>query len=330
MKYSFLKENCRYRQKDSEFAHNSISALLKTISIKPCLCPEFFIRQIHHRPLDQYSPIEGIQKFYPHVAIISHTFPNHSGSQEECLETLLSEELQNTFPDRSEIVHIALSGGVDSWVLAKLLKKLDYKIQCWNLKSSIAGYCESSFVLDTCRQHAIECQTIEVAEDSFSANLIEFISTVETPIYNLHPVSKFLFATALKKQGVKKIVSGDGADQMFQGLSECDLFPLTIKCFRTFQVELVTPYVSSSLLDFVNHFGPSTSKTPLRNLAKHYGIEFQEKQPTFFPPVKFIEKVSIDIPIGNTENIPVEKLECLRHTSSILLNCLNKESTCVE
>jgi asparagine synthase (glutamine-hydrolysing) len=193
------------------------------------------------------------------------------------LERALSQSLLRL--PAGEPAAVALSGGIDSWVLALLLRQLGYAVRGVSLASGVAGYCEWDRVAALADQFEVPVEPIP-AED-FESALPRFLAVTATPIYNLHPVSKLLLAEGAARRGIARLVGGDGADQVFRCERECDLLPLTEACFRHAGVELVAPFLAPEVRTLCAV--PDPDKQPVRALAAALGIPPIPKRPTLYP-----------------------------------------------
>ncbi len=190
----------------------------------------------------------------------------------------------------AEPVAVALSGGLDSWVLALLLRGAGYTVRGLSLVSRVPGYCEWEQVEALSRRFQLPVEPIEVAEGGFEAALPRFLAVTRTPIYNLHPVSKLLLAEGAAARGVRSLVSGDAADQVFRCETSCDLLPLTQACFRHTRVELHAPFLSPEVRALCTV--PDPDKRPLRELAAELGIPPIPKRPTLYPGGDILERTA--------------------------------------
>lgn len=190
-------------------------------------------------------------------------------------------------PNAMEIP-VAVSGGLDSWVLALLLRCAGHSVRGYTLVSNVPGYCEANQTEALARRFHIALEQIPAPD--FEEALPRFLQITRTPIYNLHPISKLLLAEALAARGVDWIVTGDAADQVFRCESTCDLLPLTQGCFAHVRVGLVTPFLAPEVRALC--VVPDSDKRSLRELAADLGIPPIPKTPTLFPGKTILAKTT--------------------------------------
>ncbi len=213
-------------------------------------------------------------------------------------------------------VDLAVSGGIDCWLLAALLRSRGYRVRAWYLESGVPGYCERQQVQSMAEALDIPCRYVRVTAADFVESLEEFLSVVETPIYNLHPVSKWLLAQRLRKEGVATLVTGDGADQVMRREWDCDLLPLTLACFQHAGIRLVLPFTDHRVIAFCRE--PFPDKRPVRELARELGVPDAAKHATLFPPVS-LPGIK---PSGN------DRVDCLSYTTGLLVRVLEEHRQC--
>lgn len=170
---------------------------------------------------------------------------------------------------------VAVSGGLDSRVLALMLREMGRPVRAYTLATGIPGYCEIERTRALADQFEVPLTVFEAPD--LEGALPHFLAVTRTPIYNPHPVSKLLFAEALRGAGVGEIIGGDAADQVFRGGTTCDLLPLTLACFAHAGVRLHLPFQAVSIER------PDPQKSALRALAAELGLPPIAKRPTLVP-----------------------------------------------
>ncbi len=182
---------------------------------------------------------------------------------------------------------VAVSGGLDSWVLALLLRELGRPVQAYTLATGIPGYCEHERTRALADQFQVPLTVFEAPD--LEAALPRFLAVTRTPIYNLHPVSKLLFAEALRDAAVPEIIGGDAADQVFRGETTCDLLPLTQACFAHAEVRLHLPFQAVVIVQ------PDPEKRALRALAAELGLPPIAKRPTLVPGASILSRTTEEL-----------------------------------
>lgn len=185
-------------------------------------------------------------------------------------------------------VPVAVSGGLDAWVLALLLRHLGRRVRAYTLVSNVPGYCEWERTQSLAKQFNVPLEPVSAPD--FHSALPRFLRVTRTPIYSLHPVSKLLLAEAFAARGIPWVVTGDAADQVFRCESQCDLLPLTEACFAHCHVQLITPFLAPEVQSLC--LIPDPAKLPLRELASSLGIPPIPKSPAIFPGESILLKTS--------------------------------------
>ena len=263
---------------------------------------------------EQYVKGQGVGSLTPFRGVLQAPGPlaGHADLPRDGDAARLADALVECVPE-SNTIDVAVSGGMDSWVLATLLRSYGFAVRAWYLESGVAGYCEVERVRYLSRGLGIACRCVRVTKSEFVNALPDFVEAVESPIYNLHPVSKWLLAQALRNEGVVRLVTGDGADQVLRQETECDLLPLTLSCFRVSGVDLITPFLSEAVVRMSPR--PDPEKRIVRALAERLGVPNLSKHATIFPEVQ--------LPRG-----PASRSGCLTYTTELLLEALEDPRRC--
>ena len=183
-------------------------------------------------------------------------------------------------------VALALSGGVDSAVLAAVLAAaLRGRVVAYTLAPALPGYSEASEAQAIAEALGIPLRRIPATEQDFVAALPAVIRRCETPLYNLHPVSRHLLAEAVKADGFDVLITGDGADELFRGTRGADYLPIVGALTRAAGLIAVAPFLDP----IVAEVPLDPDKRALRTFAGELGvpetIAWAPKAPRFAPPM---------------------------------------------
>lgn len=164
---------------------------------------------------------------------------------------------------------LALSGGLDSALLLALAAKMpDVEIAVCTMVTGWSGYCEEERTRETAMHLGVnELHVIRFDEEAFVSALPEAIAACETPLYNLHPVSKWLLAIELYKQGFDCILTGDGADQLFAGADPRNYIPIVGAMVRASGLKLSSPFLDHKVIAWARRHPVDQDKSLLRNVA---------------------------------------------------------------
>lgn len=208
--------------------------------------------------------------------------PEPYGALLPLLEKAVSELLT---PPRK--IAIALSGGLDSaLVLALARRTTDKSFPVVTLATRLPGYCELEQTLQTARLLGAEVDVIEVAREEFVSALPDAIAACETPLFNLHPVSKFLLARALAQRGYEAVLTGDGADQTFAGSDARNYLPVVGAMVRATRLEFLSPFFDERIVGWARCHGADSEKTALREAASAIlptELVWRKKEPRLAP-----------------------------------------------
>jgi hypothetical protein len=138
---------------------------------------------------------------------------------------------------------VALSGGLDSAVLFALVREIDPSIKPFILEPNLPGYSEVTEARATAKLHGSELFIFPAPEGAFASAVRDVLECFETPLYNLHPISKWILAAGCKHFGIASVISGDGADQVFRHDTTADYLPLVGAAFDSHDVKLCAPFL---------------------------------------------------------------------------------------
>jgi asparagine synthase (glutamine-hydrolysing) len=179
---------------------------------------------------------------------------------------------------RSDVeVGTYLSGGLDSSITTYLAQKNNTQpVRTFAIEFEDAGYDERQYQrmlqqkLGT-RHHAVRITHVDIAR-SFP----EVIWHAETALFRTAPVPMFLLSRHVHEQGIKVVLTGEGADEAFLGY---DIFKETL--VRS-QIEALSAEeriaAVHGLYPYLRHFTPANASMLARSLAE-FG---QERIPGLF------------------------------------------------
>lgn len=181
---------------------------------------------------------------------------------------------------------IALSGGLDSaLVVAMLRTRRRDDIPVYTLASHLPGYCELETTRETARQLGVKnLRVIETSGEAMAAAFGDAITAAECPLFNLHPVSRWVLAQRLRAEGCEVLITGDGADQVFAGSDPRNYLPIIGALTRAAGLELRSPFLQAEVIASAP---PATAdKAALRAVAADFlaaPTAQQPKRPTYAP-----------------------------------------------
>lgn len=111
-----------------------------------------------------------------------------------------------------------LSGGIDSSVTAALIRHFsDAPLQTFSVAFEDKDYDESDYQKEMIRALDTEHHEIRCTYDDISLNLPEVIWHTEKPILRTAPVPLFLLSKLVRANGIKVVLTGEGADEVLSG-----------------------------------------------------------------------------------------------------------------
>jgi asparagine synthase (glutamine-hydrolysing) len=164
---------------------------------------------------------------------------------------------------------VALSRGLDSALVLALAQRLRNKpVPVVTLATRLVGYCELEQTLETARLLGVDSvEVIDVGGQDLVAALPSAIAACETPLFNLHPVSRILLARAVAHCGYDAMLTGDGADQVFAGSDARNYLPIVGAMARATRLAFVSPFFDERIVGWARNHGADAEKTMLRQAA---------------------------------------------------------------
>lgn len=114
-----------------------------------------------------------------------------------------------------------LSGGLDSGVIAALAARAAPRFATFSLRFDDAEYDEGGYQALVARELGTVHHELHVRRDDIAEAFADVVEHAERPLLRTAPAPLFLLARRVREAGMKVVVTGEGADEIFAGY---DLF----------------------------------------------------------------------------------------------------------
>ncbi len=171
---------------------------------------------------DENSNIKISKHWTPKVRSRNWKEDELNFKSQSILTTSLKRRMRSDVP-----TGFLLSGGVDSGGLASLaVKKLNKKIKTFSIIDTDKRYNEINNIKKIAKDLQCDNQIIKISKSNFIENLIKQIKYHNSPVYTLAQYLHSLLMREIKKSGIKVVISGVGADELYSGYFDHYLFHL--------------------------------------------------------------------------------------------------------
>ena len=137
----------------------------------------------------------------------------HAGMVEQELRRAVTRRLMADVP-----VGTFLSGGIDSSLVTAFVRDEQPGVVAFN--ASVTDQPEDDehpFATRVARHLGVELQTVAMSADTWRADFVEAVRHNEYPLMHESSVPMFQIASLARAGGVKVLLSGEGADELFGG-----------------------------------------------------------------------------------------------------------------
>src|SRR4029079_16941802 len=111
-----------------------------------------------------------------------------------------------------------LSGGLDSCSVLGIASDIaSHPLRAYTLSFALADYDERALAEAQAKLSGAEFHPIEINSDQLAHNLSDALYHAERPFVNAHSVAKFLLSKAVRDSGIRVVMTGEGADEVFAG-----------------------------------------------------------------------------------------------------------------
>jgi asparagine synthase (glutamine-hydrolysing) len=120
---------------------------------------------------------------------------------------------------RSDVpVGCYLSGGIDSSVTSLLAREaMGDRFKTFSIRFEDPKYDEGSFQDAMVGQLGSEHHFVTISVDSVNDNFVEAMRHIERPVFRTAPLPLFLLSGRVREEGIKVVLTGEGADEILYG-----------------------------------------------------------------------------------------------------------------
>ena len=195
-------------------------ALLSYLSFLAPTPPHTFFEGIHKLEAGHYLHFNAKQvKVQPYYSLLD-TLPNQIVTAEEATQRIETDLLEAITSRLNADVPMAslLSGGIDSALMAAVAKKNGLDLHTFTLGySEYKNYDERENAAVTAKAIGIKNTPVEIRQNDFIEASERVFTTMDEPLNDPAAVPLYLLFEAIKKEGYKVVLSGEGSDELFLG-----------------------------------------------------------------------------------------------------------------
>lgn len=113
-----------------------------------------------------------------------------------------------------------LSGGLDSSLITSLIQRSDSSpLQTFSIRFEDEAFDETPQQRLMAKRLATTHHEVYVRDEDIAANLVSVVRHCETPLLRTSPVPLFMLSERVRDAGMKVVLTGEGADELFAGYS---------------------------------------------------------------------------------------------------------------
>lgn len=153
----------------------------------------------------------------------SMTFPEAVEGAQSALLDAIKIRLRADVP-----LAFCMSGGIDSNGLISIAhNRLGYDVHGFTIVNRHARYAEQDMVDLAVREQGLRHRAIHLDTNNFLPRLKRLVEYHDAPVYTVSAYTHWLMMEAIAEHGYKVVISGTGADELFSGYYDHQLFYLS-------------------------------------------------------------------------------------------------------
>lgn len=180
---------------------------------------------------------------------------------------------------RSDVpVGAYLSGGLDSSITTSLIRdQFAGELQTFSVQFDDADYDESAYQLSVAKHLGATHHTVSCSPTHIGEIFPDVIRHTERPILRTAPAPLYLLSQLVQQHGIKVVMTGEGADEVFGGY---DIFKEAR--FRRFWARQPDSKMRPKLLQQLYPYMPALQKQPAAYLQAFFQARSEDLQHPFF------------------------------------------------
>jgi len=212
---------------------------------------------------------------------------------------------------------ISLSGGIDSFMIMKYLKKINRKFISFTLGFENKSYDESSFVKKIISDHKKE---IFIAKESdLKSNFIELSKLIHDPIGDSSILPTYIIHKEISKNS-NVTLGGDGGDESFFGYITFDAFYLALKIKKIFP-NFILKIINKLILKQKETKKYLTFKVKLKKFFESIDLKQEYLLPSWMSCLSNKDLNNLLNQTSSVQKTFSESDEIFNNTSNLMRNC---------
>ncbi len=202
------------------FSAREVPVKLNATSIAETLCfygsvgTNTSFESLQQIPAGAYGLFDTLKR-----SISIHTYwqfgQKNTVKKQDDIKTIMRESIKKRMQGNSKI-GVYLSGGLDSSIVAMELSKLS-TLTLFSITFENQTYDEKYYQEIVASTIAASLITVNISAEDIIANMLHALYHCESVLTRTAPVPLFLLSERVQKEGVKFVLCGEGADELFYG-----------------------------------------------------------------------------------------------------------------
>jgi asparagine synthase (glutamine-hydrolysing) len=179
---------------------------------------------------------------------------------------------------RSDVpVGAYLSGGIDSSVILHLINNHSKsKFKTFSITFQDKEYDESSYQQDMVQHINSEHHTVNITYDKIDKAFPDAVYHFERPVFRTAPVPLFLLSEIVRENGIKVVLTGEGADEILWGYDSYKELKL-LDFWSKYPDSKIRPQLIKKLYPHLNHYKDDSQYGMMRMFYEDFLKEYNNE-----------------------------------------------------